>query len=249
MGDLYMTTITKNQTIIVKEKYSYGYALKLYEPFKNDEEKFNYKFEKDKLYIVRFDGKHMTRDFKKKKEPINEDFFKTMKKTFYSFCSSKKNILFAYSFSDEISILIKGPNDNKAEDARIEKILSLYASELSILFYKNALDDNLSLKRNCIFDARIIQPKAIDKYFIARQAFAIDKFLMQLKGKYGIYYKLNTSKEVLKELEKRNIKYDELPSEHRYGLIYHYKEKIKSFEFQSQLWKLKKLLYLSHNKK
>ncbi len=41
-----MTTITKNQTIIVKEKYSYGYALKLYEPFKNDEEKFNYKFEK-----------------------------------------------------------------------------------------------------------------------------------------------------------------------------------------------------------
>lgn len=184
----------------------------------------------------------MTRDFKKKKEPINEEFFKTMKKTFYSFCSSKKNILFAYSFSDEISILIKGSNNDKIEDVRIEKKLSLYASELSILFYRNALDNNLSLKRNCIFDARILQPKAIDKYFIARQAFAIDKFLMQLKGKYDIDYKLNTSKEVLKELEKKNINYNEFPSEHRYGLIYYYKGEIKSFEFQALHCRLKKLL-------
>lgn len=233
-----MTTITTR----VKEKYSYGYALELYKPFKEDEEKFNYKLEKNIFYIVRFDGKHMTRDFKKKKEPINEEFFKTMKKTFYSFCSSKKNILFAYSFSDEISILIKGSNNDKIEDARIEKILSLYASELSILFYRNALDNNLSLKRNCIFDARILQPKAIDKYFIARQAFAIDKFLMQLKGKYDIDYKLNTSKEVLKELEKKNINYNEFPSEYRYGLIYYIKGEIKSFEFQALHCRLKKLL-------
>ncbi len=233
-----MTTITTR----VKEKYSYGYALELYKPFKKDEEKFNYKLEKNIFYIVRFDGKHMTRDFKKKKEPINEEFFKTMKKTFYSFCSSKKNILFAYSFSDEISILIKGSNNDKIEDVRIEKILSLYASELSILFYRNALDNNLSLKRNCIFDARIIQPTSTHKYFIARQAFAIDKFLMQLKGKFELDYKINTSEEVLKELEKKNINYNDFPSEHRYGLIYHSKGKIKSFEFQSQKDKLKKLL-------
>ncbi len=184
-----MTKVTTKQKSKIREKYSYGYALDLYKPFKKDEEKFNYKFEKDKLYIVRFDGKHMTRDFKKKKEPINEEFFKTMKDTFYSFCSSKKNILFAYSFSDEISILIKGPDDNTSDDSRIEKILSLYASELSVLFYRSAQYRNFQLKRNSIFDARIIQPNSITKYFIARQAFAIDKYIMQLKGKFEIDYR------------------------------------------------------------
>lgn len=47
-----MTKVTTKQKSKIREKYSYGYALDLYKPFKKDEEKFNYKFEKDKLYIV-----------------------------------------------------------------------------------------------------------------------------------------------------------------------------------------------------
>ncbi len=237
-----MTKITTKQKSKIREKYSYGYALDLYKPFKYEEEKFNLKLEKNIFYIVRFDGKDMAKDFKKKKEPINEEFFKTMKETFYSFCSSKKNIIFAYSFSDEISILIKGPKNDATENARIEKILSLFSSELSILFYKNALKNHLPLKRNSIFDARIIQPKSITKYFIARQAFAIDKYIMQLKGKFEIDYRKKTSNEVLKELKKKDIKYNKFPAEYRYGLIYHSKEKLESFEFQAQPLKLKKLL-------
>lgn len=239
-----MTKIITKQRIQLKEKYSYGYALKMNKPFKKDEEKYNLKLEKDRYYIVRLDGKNMAKDYKKKKEPINELFFKTMKDSFYSFCSSRKNILFAYCFSDEVSILIKGPKNDKEDDARIEKILSLYAGELSILFYKTAQKNNFQLKRDSIFDARIIQTNFIAQYFIARQAFAIDKFLMQLKGKYDINYKLSTSKEVLNELKKKNIYYTDFSPEYRYGLIYHQKEKIDSFEFQMERLRLKKLLNL-----
>ncbi|MDE6414951.1 MAG: tRNA(His) guanylyltransferase Thg1 family protein [Anaeroplasmataceae bacterium] len=214
----------------------------MYKPFKYEEEKFNLKLEKDVYYIVRFDGKDMTKDYKINKEPINEEFFKTMKETFYSFCSSKKNIIFAYSFSDEISILIKGPKNSTIEEARIEKILSLYAGELSILFFKNAQNNRLNTTKNNVFDARIIQTSSIYEYFISRQAFAIDKFIMQLKGKFNIDYKLHTSNKVLKELEKKGIKYNEFPAEYRYGLIYNSKEKLESFEFQAQPLKLKKLL-------
>ncbi len=244
-----MPKIITKQRSKTKEKYSYGYAFEMYQPFKHDEEKFNLKLEKDIYYIVRFDGKDMTKDYKINKEPINEEFFKTMKNTFYSFCSSKKNILFAYSFSDEISILIKGSDDNTSDDSRIEKILSLYASELSVLFYRTALNNKLNSTKNNIFDARIIQTKSIYRYFIARQAFAIDKYIMQLKGKFKIDYRINTSNEVLKELEKKDIKYNEFPAEYRYGLIYHSKEKLESFEFQGQPLKLKKLLNYSIRKK
>lgn len=65
-----MTKITTKQKSKIREKYSYGYALDLYKPFKYEEEKFNLKLEKNIFYIVRFDGKDMAKDFKKKKEPI-----------------------------------------------------------------------------------------------------------------------------------------------------------------------------------
>lgn len=113
----------------------------------------------------------MTNYYKINKEPIAEEFFKNIKDTFYSFCSSKKNV----------------------------------------------------------FDARIFQTTFIYEYFIARQVFAIVKFIMQLKGKFNIDYKLHTSSKVLNELEKKDIKYNEFPAEYQY-LIYHSKEKLESFE-------------------
>ena len=57
-----------------------------------------------------------------------------MKDTFKEFCTPDKRILFAFSYSDEISILIK--TDLKNARYRLEKLLSLYSSEISVLFIK-----------------------------------------------------------------------------------------------------------------
>ena len=232
---------------MAKEKYSCGYANEKYKPFKIEEEKYNLKLKKDKYYIIRFDGKNMTAAFKIKHKPINEPFFNTMEATFTNFCkSSMPNILFAYSFSDEISILIKSSKNSDAINNRIEKLLSLLAGKLALLFYKNARKYKLDLMgKDWLFDARVIeleQQEVVD-YFISRQAFAIDKYIMQLKGEHKIDYRLNTSQEVLSELKKLGVNYDTLPVNYRYGLIYAKQKDCNSFEFDANKSLLQKLCF------
>ncbi|MDE6408551.1 MAG: tRNA(His) guanylyltransferase Thg1 family protein, partial [Anaeroplasmataceae bacterium] len=171
-------------------------------------------------------------------------FFKTMKAIFKAFCSTKPNIIFAYSFSDEISILIKGTSSKNSITARVEKILSLYASELSVLFYKTAKENNLELKRDSLFDARIlkVEKDKIVKYFCSRQAYAICNFLQLLRDKYNIDRNIIQSFEIISELEKKNVFYYKQPPEYRFGLIYSPKKKIPSFEFVNNLPILESLI-------
>lgn len=218
-----------------KQKYSYGYAWKLYKSFKVKEEEFDIKLEKDRFYIIRFDGSGMTAGFKIKGMAINKSFFDTMKNTFYEFCGSTENVIFGYSFSDEISILIKGGGEKESNNDRIEKLLSLLSAKLSLMFQSNSQKNKLDLKNQYwMFDARIIKlkNKEVVEYFLARQAFAIDKYMMQLKGEYKINYKVNTSKEVLPLLKEKGIDYEKLPLNYRYGLLYAKGGFQKSFEFE-----------------
>ena len=89
---------------MAKEKYSYGYAQEKYKPLKCKEEQYNLKLKKGNYYIIRFDGKEMTAAFKIDHKAINEPFFDTMEDTFNEFCKTTQNVIFGYSFSDEISI-------------------------------------------------------------------------------------------------------------------------------------------------
>lgn len=225
--------------------YTYPYALQEYSDFKNYEKKYNYRLKNNVYYIIRFDGKEMTKDYKIKKQAINVPFFNTMKETFLQFCSHKPNIIFAYSFSDEISILIRGDENEDSDHLRIEKILSLYASELSLKFYVNAKKFNLKLKQDSLFDARIIEieDEMILKYFTARQAFAIIKYLSRLKTQYQINQQFKSSKVIISELRNKNIYYNQLPKEYRYGFYYSAKDKIiDSFEFKRNIKRLKELM-------
>ena len=221
---------------MAKEKYSYEYALKKYEPFRQNEEIYNNKLKEDNYYIIRFDGKGMTKGFKAKPKAINETFFNTMENTFNEFCKTYPFIIFGYSFSDEISILIKGGKDENAEENRIEKLLSLLSCKIALLFNKFAQKYALDLKnKDWLFDARIISLKRnqVISYFLARQAFAIDKYIMQLKTEHGIDYNLKTSKLVLAKLKTKGIEYKKLPAKYRYGLTYSVFTKRKAFEFET----------------
>lgn len=129
-----------------KEKYSYGYAKSLNKVFKLKEEEFKITLEKDCFYIIRFDGKNMTAGFKIKGKAINTKFFDTMRNTFYEFCKSTLNVIFAYSFSDEISILIKG-DGKKSDNNRIEKLLSLLSARLALMFQSNSQKKQIRFKK------------------------------------------------------------------------------------------------------
>ena len=141
----------------MKKIYTYGAAQKLYSPFKKLESKFDIHLKAGNYYILRFDGKEMTAGFKIKHQAINDMFFKTMRESFYNFVDTFKKTLFAYSFSDEISILFKS---KKTDDdfSRSEKLLSLLSSQLTLNFYKSAIKYNLDLKyKDWLFDARILE--------------------------------------------------------------------------------------------
>ncbi|MDE6284823.1 MAG: tRNA(His) guanylyltransferase Thg1 family protein [Bacilli bacterium] len=234
----------KNHYRPILERYSYDYAQAKYQPFKQKEAHFNWKLKKDYYYVIRLDGKGMTKGFKIKHKAINEQFFNTMKDTFKEFCESTPNLIFGYSFSDEISILIKKSYNDKDDYNRIEKLLSLLPSKLTLIFYRNALKHNLDLHdKDWIFDARIIQLKEqeVVNYFLARQAYAIDKYIMQLKTENGIDFKFKTSKSVLPLLKERGVIYESLPEQYRYGIIYSPTLISRSFEFNTNQSLLKQL--------
>lgn len=225
----------------MKNIYTYGSALKLYSPFKALERKFEIQLKVGHYYILRFDGKEMTAGFKIKHQAINDMFFKTMRESFYKFVNTYNKILFAYSFSDEISILFKS---KKTDDyfSRSEKLLSLLPSQLTLNFYKSAIKNNLNLKnKDWLFDARILEVTKEEtlSYFQARQAFAIDKYLAQLKGQYGIDYKLNKSSDIIEALKLKGVEYSTLNPEYAFGIMYSNQTSIKPFEFADDLTKLR----------
>lgn len=78
---------------------------------------------------------------------------------------------------------------------------------------------------------------------MARQAFAIDKYIMQLKGEYKIDYKMNTSQIVLAQLKEMGIDYEKLPPEYRYGLIYSKEGLYAPFEFEKNKALLRDLCF------
>lgn len=231
---------------MAKEKYSYGYAQEKYKPLKQKEKQYNLKLEKGKYYVIRFDGKEMTAAFKIEHQAINKLFFDTMEDTFNEFCKSTPNVIFGYSFSDEISILIRGGRNSDSENNRIEKLLSLLSGKLALMFYRNGQKNKLDLQnKDWIFDARIInldKQKVID-YFLARQAYAIDKYLMQLKAENYIDYKLHTSETVIPALKLKGIHYENLPQKYRYGLIYTNTKTLCPFEFDANLSQLQQMCF------
>ena len=145
-------------------------------------------------------------------------------------------MLFGFSFSDEVSILISRNENDSDDNNRIEKLLSILSGKLALVFYRNAQTHKLDLKnKDWVFDARIIKlnESEVINYFLARQAYAIDKYIMQLRTEYDIDVRLNTSNAVLSKLNKIGIIYENLPEEYRYGLIYSPIKTISPFEFDT----------------
>lgn len=230
----------------IKERYSYGYAKEKNKVFKKKESQFKMPLNGGKLYIIRFDGKGMTKGFKIKHKAINESFFATMKLTLENFARKYSQTIFAYSFSDEISLLFRAEKDVSKSFSRGEKLLSLMSGQLALEFLKAAQKVGLDCKgQDWLFDARLIELERDDvvAYFKARQAYAIDKFLSQCKGEYGLDYRLITSKEIITALKEKGVEYEDLLPAHKFGLMYAKDSLIDSFEFVGNEEKLVELCF------
>lgn len=235
----------------LKGQYSYTLAYRRNEIFKNKETPYKLQLENDKFYVIRFDGKGMTKGFKIKYNAINKTFFKTMKLTFTNFLKKYPQINFAFSFSDEISILFKGEDGEDNIFSRGEKLISLMAGQLALEFSKASRITKLDCKgQDWLFDARILQleQSEVFEYFKARQSYAIDKYLCQCRGEYKLDYNLNTSAQIISALKAKNVDYNSLNPEYRFGLTFARGALQKTFEYFCNEKKFKELCLLDDYK-
>ncbi|MDE7173285.1 MAG: tRNA(His) guanylyltransferase Thg1 family protein [Helicobacter sp.] len=220
----------QHQYNIHRAQYDYNF-------FKSNERIFNLRLKIGSYYIIRFDGKGMTRAFRKNREL----FFDVMRATFYHFCNDSfvqdyfRDIPFAYSFSDEVSLLFRHYDDRN----RTQKILTLMTSKMTLVFYKTAHELGLDLHdKDWLFDARIlnVQGHEVENYFMVRQSFAICGYITELCEQLGIGF-VSTSKtlQVARDFGKHIIK------EHLLGLIYA-QEQSETFEFYANTEYLRKLI-------
>lgn len=224
--------------------YSHAMAEQMNNDIKKYEDKYNFVLDINKICVLRFDGVGMTRAFMANYDS-KQAFLQTMKDTVAIFMKSETDIYFAYSYSDEISILLEKSAYTRFK-GRGEKLLSIYSSKITAAFYLAARKNKLELSNSLrAFDARIIElpdSDAVLKYFIARQAFAISSNLVYLRNSNLNNYSLDNSKKIIELLKNKGINYEKLPAYEKFGLLYVNKQYQRSFEFLANQGRLKKLI-------
>ena len=117
--------------------YSYGYAKSTYEKLEQYEVSMQVPhIGSNESIIVRLDGKGLTSRFKSDTELFLPDFHLAMKITMENIKKYFPYVTFAYSFKDEISLLIDKEQieHNKDFQNRIEKVLPLLSGYISAMF-------------------------------------------------------------------------------------------------------------------
>lgn len=128
--------------------------------------------------IIRVDGKAFHSFTKHCEKPFDSYLMKTMDRTAIAMCEAIQGACFAYTQSDEISILLTdfaNPGTNAWFDGNLQKIASIAASLATANFnreyYENTVG-NKEMDYMALFDARaftIPDPIEVENYFIWRQ--------------------------------------------------------------------------------
>ncbi|MDE5563128.1 MAG: tRNA(His) guanylyltransferase Thg1 family protein [Clostridiales bacterium] len=168
---------------IIVPNYSYGYAKSTYEKLEQYEVSMQVPpIKENESIIVRLDGKGLTARFKSDTELFLSEFHLAMKITMENIKKYCPYVRFAYSFKDEISLLLDKEQIEKSKDFqnRIEKVLPILSGYISAMF-SQYIPKTLK-KSPCeafTFDARIIiiPTVKIKDYFHSRQAFAMSGFI------------------------------------------------------------------------
>ena len=167
----------------MQPNYSYGYAKSTYDKLEQYEISMQVPPVKpEESLIVRLDGKGLTARFKNHEELFLPDFHLAMKRVMENIKKYCPYVTFAYSFKDEISLLLNKDQIAHSKDFqnRIEKVLPLLSGYISAMFSQYISKRLKSSPCEAFtFDARIIiLPTSQSKdYFHSRQAFAMSGFI------------------------------------------------------------------------
>ena len=226
--------------------YTHKYAMQLNEEIVSHEDTYNIILNTEKIYVLRFDGVKMTKNFLGNPD-ARTPFFKTMKETLQRFMEHNVNLKFAYSFSDEISILLSKEVLEEYK-YRLEKILSIFSSQIGFIFASVAVKNNLNLDGKVrSFDCRIVEfdnMYEVREYFVSRQVFQISSHFLRLKYLHCPKLKATNTDIIKNVLLSKGIDYDKFSRSEKYGFLYIEDCYQHSYEFLEDRDKLMKQLEL-----
>ncbi len=213
--------------------YSYGYAKSTYEKLEKYEMSTTIPFIKeDEVLIVRLDGKGLTSRFKCDSELFLSDFHLAMRRILENIKKYCSFVDFAYSFKDEISLIINKDfiQNNNDYANRIEKILPIISGYVSAMFSQYISKKLKHIPTESFaFDARIIiLPKdKLKDYFHSRQSFAMAGFMDRLCSFYHLSVEKRTVVAVKNALKEKNMDWNSFPQYVCSGYVAYAQEKWK----------------------
>lgn len=203
--------------------YTYGYARALHAKLIGLENKVLRKVKLSNYYVIRVDGKRMTKAFKDPNSIRNEVLEEAMKKTICTIIETFPFIKFVYRFSDEISMYFSTFNITQLELQNINSTLQTIENDVAKIFNEYlSQETHWYRNRPFVFDYRILNvTNKIDQYFRSRQAFVIDKFIIHLKYYHDIDRQIKETdfKLIIQKLKNKNIDYYSFPLSDRNGMI------------------------------
>lgn len=194
--------------------------------YKKIESQWDAKLPLQKPVIMRLDGKAFhtfTRSFEK---PFSEAIHRAMTAAASILCKEIQCARFAYTQSDEISILIFEPTEKSQTwfGNRIQKMCSVAGSICSNAFNKQITAEISGIQSplyDACFDVRILSvgPEDVQNYFIWRQEDAIRNSISMLAQAHFSHRKLHKKnrRDMLQMLQSKDIQWDELEDWKKYG--------------------------------
>lgn len=199
--------------------------LTLGERMKSYEKPWDNSFQNENYVIMRLDGNAFHTYTRKLERPYDYDFVNHMNAVAEAICKKIPGSKFAFTQSDETSILIKplrdenNPDGNTFFSGRVAKISSLSAGLASATLARLRPEQEIPL-----FDARIFSlPTAeeVESYFIWRQRDTIKNSVMSVARSQFSHKKLQGKKrdEVLAELKAHGHDWNEYNDDVKYGRL------------------------------
>ena len=214
-------------------KDNLGFLMKSYES------SFATRLLKKSPAIIRLDGKAFhtyTRNFER---PFDDVFSRAMCNTMKSLCENIQSCVFAYTQSDEITLLLQDyKKENTAGwfDYKVQKMTSVSASMATYWFNKYFYEslcsespDNpfheaheQSYERGAFFDSRAfnLPPSEVVNCFVWRQEDAMKNGVQSIARHFYTHKELQNvnTNDVISMLEKDNHKLDDYPMKYRRGI-------------------------------
>ena len=203
--------------------HSDQYQLTRGDRMKRHEKAWRFLLPSQSYVIIRVDGKAFHGLTKVCERPFDADFVESMDHAAVALCQEIQGAVFAYTQSDEISVLITDFNANQEQwfGGVVQKMCSVSAATASVAFNAKFAE---TFNRSGVFDSRVFALPNRDEvinYFLWRQADcfinSVSMVAQQHFSPKQLEYKTTTNREEM--LRDVDVTMDQFPDGVRYGRV------------------------------